>query len=51
MSKRPVKAGRPSTTKKTTVVSDVYDDDEPQDLAVLERQLEYDYNDTPEGSN
>jgi hypothetical protein len=51
MSKRQPKAGGPSTTKNTIVVSDAHDDDNPQDLAAFERQLESDYDDTPEGSN
>lgn len=38
--------------KNPVLASDVYDDNnEAQDLAAPERQLEFDYNNTPEGSN
>lgn len=49
MSRRPPKAGGPSTSKNPAV-SDSHDDD-PQSLAAQERQLEFDYDDAPEPTN
>ncbi len=48
MSRRQLKASRPSTTKNTIAVRDAHDDDNPQDLAAPKRQLDSDYDDALE---